>query len=540
MLQSAIILPLLALGVRGAPAGSGDGVSAACRVVWVPVSVDTTVQAPSATNTATSPLTDGRAGAAYSSGRENKFVLPQGASSTKPDTTAAIQSTSTTMDRPSKVTSAVTRTASSNKLSPTGTSTSTITVTKTITRSGQKPAYTPGTDQDDGVEIKGRKNVVYFTNWSGYGANYTAAEFPANDVTHLLYAFGDISSTGEVIPSDSWIDIQKQFAGPQKRDVQAQGNIGQIFGLKKQNRNLKVLISVGGFTYSEAGKFVPATNTTEGRQRFARSAVKLIANWGFDGIDIDWEFPKDKSEAANFVSLLQEIRYELDKYASDNNQKYHYLLTVATSAGPSKYKLLNLGAMDKFVDSWHLMAYDYAGSWDSTTGHQANVYPDPSNTASTKFNTEQAVNDYIAAGIAPEKIILGLPLYGRSFMQTSGMGQSFNGTGEGGVEAGVWLYKDLPRPGATVTVDSDVLAAYSYDPKERMLITYDNKESANLKAQYLMKKGLGGAVFWDASGDKPGNGSLISTLARSIWPLESSQNMLEYPKSEYANIRANS
>ncbi|KAJ3486223.1 hypothetical protein NLG97_g6661 [Lecanicillium saksenae] len=539
MLQSAIILLLLALAVRGAPTGGSDaGSGAACRVVMVEELIDTTVQAPSATNTVTSPVTDGRAGAAD---RGNKFVMvAQGASSTKPDTAAAIPSAATTMDRPSKVTSAAIRTASSNKLSPTGTSTSTITVTKTMTKSAKSPAYTPGTDQEDGVEIKHHKNVVYFTNWSAYGANYTPAEIPANDITHLLYAFADISGNGEVIPSDSYADIQKQYAGAQKRDSQAQGNIEQIYTMKKQNRNMKALLSVGGFSYSAAGKFAPATSTVDGRRRFARSAVELIANWGFDGVDIDWEYPKDKSEAADFVSLLQETRYELDKYANDNNQTYRYLLTVAASAGPSHYKLLNLGAMDHFVDSWHLMAYDYAGSWDTTTGHQANVYADPKNKASTKFNTERAVDDYIAAGIEPGKIILGFPLYGRSFMQTSGMGESFNGVGQGSIEPGIWLYKDLPRPGATVTVDHEVLAAYSYDPSAKTLISYDNAESANLKANYLMKKGLGGAVFWEASGDKPGKGSLISTLARSIWPLESSENMLEYPKSEYANIRASS
>lgn len=300
---------------------------------------------------------------------------------------------------------------------------------------------------------------------------------------------------------------------------------------------MKALLSIGGFKYSAAGKFAPATSTVRGRRRFARSAVQLMANWGFDGIDIDWEHPKDTSEAADFVSLLQEVRNALSSYARDNNQAYHYLVTVAVSASPSHYKLLNLGAMDRYVDSWHLMAYDYAGPWEETTGHQANVYPDPSNSASTKFSTEQAVDDYIAASIAPDKIVLGFPLYGRSFTQTSGMGESFHGTGPGSIEPGVWLYKDLPRPGATVTVDRAVLAAYSYDPTARTLISYDNAESASLKANYLMKKGLGGAVFWEASGDRRGKDSLVASLARSMWPLQSSHNMLDYPDSEFVNIR---
>lgn len=351
------------------------------------------------------------------------------------------------------------------------------------------------------------------------------------------------ATNGHSISSNPYLDVQQQYGTVHQRDSAAslaQGNIEQIYTMKRNNRNLKALLSIGGATYSSAGKFGPAASTVEGRRRFARSAVQLVTNWGFDGIDIDWEFPRNKQEAADFVSLLHETRYELSKYAQDNNQTYRYLLTVAASVGPSNYKLLNLGAMDRFVDSWHLMAYDYAGAWDTTTGHQANVYPDPSNKASTKFNTAQAVDDYIAAGIAPEKIILGFPLYGRSFAETSGMGDSFSGVGSGGVEPGVWLYKDLPRPGATVTVDDKVLAAYSYDAKSRMLISYDNAASVALKARYLLQKGLGGAVFWEASGDRTGKDSLVSTVARSMWPLEASQNMLEYPDSEFSNIRRSS
>lgn len=347
-------------------------------------------------------------------------------------------------------------------------------------------------------------------------------------------------SDNSSISSDPYADTEKKLGGIKKRDTEAQGNIDQIYTMKQKNRNMKVLLSIGGFSYSQAGKFGPASSTVDGRRRFAHSAVKLMANWGFDGIDVDWEYPKDNREAADFVTLLKDTRYELNRYAKDNKQDYRYLLTVAASAGPSYYKLLKLKDMDEFVDSWNLMAYDYAGAWDKTTGHQANVFPDPSNTASTKFNTEQAVDDYIAAGIAPDKLNLGFPLYGRSFTQTDGMGKEFTGVGKGSIEPGVWLYKDLPRPGANVTVDKTVLGTYSYDTKTRELVSYDNAESASLKALYLMRKGLGGAVFWDASGDRPGKDSLVASVARSIWPLEASQNMLEFPASEYSNIRGTS
>ncbi len=182
-----------------------------------------------------------------------------------------------------------------------------------------------------------------------------------------------------------------------------------------------MLLSIGGWTYSP--KFPPVAATAEGRQKFASSAVKLVADWGFDGIDIDWEYPASPTEAQNYVLLLQACREALDAYADQSAPDYHFLITVASPAGSSHYNSMDMAGMDPMVDSWNLMAYDYAGSWDSTTGHQANLYINPQNAQATKFSTEAAVRDYMAKGIAPEKIMLGIPLYGRSFEATGGLGR---------------------------------------------------------------------------------------------------------------------
>jgi len=298
---------------------------------------------------------------------------------------------------------------------------------------------------------------------------------------------------------------------------------------------LKVLLSIGGWTYSP--KFPPIAATEAGRQRFASSAVKLVQDWGFDGLDIDWEYPANPTEAQNFVLLLQACRQALDNYAAQHAPGYHFQITIAAPAGSQHYSVMNLGAMDKYIDAWHLMAYDYAGSWDSTSGHQANIYADTTNPQSTKFSTEQAVRDYIARGIAPSKIVLGMPLYGRSFETTGGLGQPYNGIGQGSLQPGVWLYRDLPRPGAQEVYDDIAKASYSYDPSRKELISYDTVASAIAKAQYILKRGLGGSVFWEASGDKKGKDSLIAVLAEQMRGLDRSPNLLSYPASQYENLR---
>lgn len=371
-----------------------------------------------------------------------------------------------------------------------------------------------------------------------YGADYQPQQLPASQITHVLYSFADIASDGEVKSSDTYADLEKHYATDSWNDLgnNAYGCIKQLFLLKKKNRSMKVLLSIGGWTYSP--KFAPIAATAAGRQRFASSAVTLVKDWGFDGLDIDWEYPTSPTEAANFILLLQACRQALDQYAAQYAPGYHFVISVASPAGPQNYKYMDFAGMDQYIDMWNLMAYDYAGSWDSTSGHQANIYVNPSNPVATKFSTEQAVSDYLAKGLASSKIIMGLPLYGRSFEATSGLGQPYNGVGSGSVQSGVWLYRDLPRSGAQELYDDVAKASYSYDSASKELISYDTVGSAVTKAAYLKSKGLGGSLFWEASGDKTGAQSLVGTLAQQMGALDSTPNLLSYPASQFDNIRA--
>lgn len=299
---------------------------------------------------------------------------------------------------------------------------------------------------------------------------------------------------------------------------------------------MKSLLSIGGWTYST--HFSSVANTTSGRALFASTAVALLKDLGFDGLDIDWEYPVDDTDASNYVQLLEAIRSALDSYAAQSAPGYHFLLTTASPAGPTNYNILHLEKMSKYVDGWHLMCYDYAGSWSALSGHDANLYSSASNPKATPFSTERAVADYIAAGVPPNKILVGIPLYGRSFEQTLGPGHGFTGVGLGSWQNGVWDYKDLPREGAVEFLDAEAGASYSYDTVTQELISYDNVAEVNIKSAFIKKKDLGGAFYWESSSDKNGTSSLITAVAKGLGSLDQSENQLSYPASQYANIKA--
>ena len=196
--------------------------------------------------------------------------------------------------------------------------------------------------------------------------------------------------------------------------------------------------------------------------------------------------------------------------------------------------------MNQYLDFWNLMGYDFAGSWDSVAAHQANLYPSKTNPSTPPFSVSAAVEYYMAHGVPPSKIVLGMPLYGRAFTNTNGPGHSYNGVGEGSWEQGVWDYKVLPRPGAKEHYDSSCGASWSYDQTSRTMFTYDPPERVEEKARFVDRLGLGGGMWWESSCDRSvHNGSLIAGFVRVLGDetLKREQNCLEYPQSKFDNLR---
>jgi len=406
---------------------------------------------------------------------------------------------------------------------------------------------TPSTQTPPTVNGNGKRAIGYMGNWDIYARNYFVTDVPASQLTHLIYSFANVNNkTGEVYMTDEWADLQYAYpkdnvSAAAANTTNVYGNIKQMYLLKKQNRNLKTMLAVLGWTYSP--NMVPVLASPTLRAKFVSSSVALMTNLGFDGLDLDYEYITNAVEAANIVSLLKDIREAMDKLSSNGSTPY--LLSYASPAGPAKYSLMDFKGMDQYLDFWNFMGYDYAGSWDTLAGHSSNIYGSKDNPSSTPFNTSTAIDYYVqTGGISPSKINLGLPLYARSFSNTLGPGKPFNNTGAAGSfgEAAVWDSKALPLPGSNATVyNLDIGASYSYDASTKLMISYDTPKNAQFKANYMMENELGGAMWWEISQDRIGKGSLIEAVVQTfggVQSLEKSLNHLAYPNSKYDNLRA--
>lgn len=385
----------------------------------------------------------------------------------------------------------------------------------------------------------------YFANWGIYDRKYNVIDVAAqaSKLTHILYAFANLQEDGQVVLGDAYADKEKHF--PANECVNGRedswndqgnnlyGNFKQFYLLKQQHRHLKVSLSVGGWSWSL--NFATVACDPAKRQRFIQTSIKLIADLGLDGLDIDWEYPKSDQEAFHYVHLLYETRIALDAYQQQCNQldQPRLLLTVAVPCGPEHYRKLRLAEMQPYVDIFYLMAYDYAGSWDSKTGHQAAMF-------GGALNTDQAVNDYLAAGVPPNKLVMGLPVYGRGFSNTDGPECGFQGVPKGTWEEGQFDYKCLPKPGATEYNDHQRMASWSYDPNAREFITYDTPQVIAQKCDYIKQRQLGGAMFWELSADRSPNDprNLVNTVYEALGRrTDQIPNHLDYPNSEFDNMK---
>ncbi|CDQ37907.1 Chitinase A1 precursor [Virgibacillus salexigens] len=405
-------------------------------------------------------------------------------------------------------------------------------------------------------------NIVgYYPSWAAYGRDFQVWDMDASKVSHINYAFADICwdgrhgnpdpespnpqtwacqdengnidvPNGTVVMGDPWIDAQKTNPGDNWDDP-LKGNFQQLIKLKEENPHLKTFISIGGWSWSNRFSDVAADPTT--REQFANSAVDFIRKYGFDGVDIDWEYPVSgglpgnstrPEDKQNYVLLLQEVREKLD--AAEAEDGTEYLLTIASAANEEYVNNNELTQIAEIVDWINIMTYDFNGGWQTQSGHNAPLYFDPeAETAglpnAESFNVASAVNSYLNEGVPGNKLVLGTPFYGRGWSDceatNNGEYQNCSPATEGTWENGTFDFSDLEdnyinKNGYQRYWNDEAKVPYLYNASNGNFITYDDEESFGYKTDFIKSKGLAGAMFWDYSGDV--NHTLVTTLATNL------------------------
>ncbi len=388
--------------------------------------------------------------------------------------------------------------------------------------SGTTQADAPAAASAAAPSNTGPKKIVgYFTNWSQYrdGCKFTAADVNPALLTNLNFAFAkvDPGPGGKAKPKFG-------IAAYDEKDLGANGQYAQINALKKKSPGLKTSLSIGGWSHNEgdmAWLFTTMAEQPETRSDFIKATIAYVRTNGFDGIDLDWEYPADPTRGGrsidtnDFTALLNEFRSAIDAEAKALG-KDPLLLTIAAPAGVA-LRGLDLTKIAAPLDWINLMSYDYEGGWSTHTGHNA---PAPK----VGPGVQGSVSIYMNFGVPAEKIVLGMATYGRSFAaaESATVGANAKGNGPKGrcTDApGMLSYfeiKEMVDAGKLKTSwDDNALVPYGYDSASRLWVSYDDERSFAKKMDFIDQKGLGGAMFWALDMDDYKNGfPLVSSVAK--------------------------
>lgn len=359
----------------------------------------------------------------------------------------------------------------------------------------------------------------YFTEWGIYGRNYNVKNLvtsgSAAKITHINYAFGNVTN-GQCAIGDSYADYDKAFTADQSVsgvadtwDQPLRGNFNQLRELKAKYPNIKILWSFGGWTWS--GGFAQAAANPAA---FAQSCYNLVEDprWAdvFDGIDIDWEYPNacglscDTSGAAAYKNLMQALRA---KFGTGN------LVTAATTAdGTSGGKIdaADYAGASQYVNWYNVMTYDFFGAF-AAQGPTAPHSPLTSYTGipTPGFTTADAIAKFKSKGVPASKLLIGIGFYGRGWtgVTQDAPGGTATGPAPGTYEQGIEDYKVLK----TSCPATGTVAGTAYAHCGSNWWSYDTPATIGTKMAWARTQGLGGAFFWDFSGDTS-NGELVSAV----------------------------
>ncbi|WP_093874064.1 glycoside hydrolase family 18 chitinase [Streptomyces sp. TLI_105] len=397
----------------------------------------------------------------------------------------------------------------------------TVVARDTIDQTGPAagPVAVRTTGGGGGQPLPNAVKMGYFANWGVYGRNYHVKNIvtsgSASKITHINYAFGNVQN-GKCTIGDAYADYDKAYTADQSVDGVAdtwdqplRGNFNQLRKLKKAYPNIKVLWSFGGWTWS--GGFGQAVQNPTA---FAQSCYDLVEDprWAdvFDGIDLDWEYPNacglscDTSGAAAFKNMMQAMRA---KFGANN------LVTAAVTADAStggKIDAADYAGAAQYMNWFNVMTYDFFGAWEAK-GPTAPHSPLTSYAGIPQagFNSAEAIAKFKAKGVPANKLLLGIGFYGRGWtgVTQSAPGGTATGPAQGTYEQGIEDYKVLKNSCPA----NGTVAGTAYAHCGTNWWSYDTPATVNSKMSWAKNQGLGGAFFWEFSGDT-GNGELVGAI----------------------------
>ncbi|XP_033169246.1 mucin-5AC isoform X1 [Drosophila mauritiana] len=351
--------------------------------------------------------------------------------------------------------------------------------------------------------------VCYYTNWSVYRPG--TAKFNPQNInpylcTHLVYAFGGFTKDNQMKPFDKYQDIE-------------QGGYAKFTGLKTYNKQLKTMIAIGGWNEASS-RFSPLVASNERRQQFIKNILKFLRQNHFDGIDLDWEYPAHREggksrDRDNYAQFVQELRAEFEREA-EKTGRTRLLLTMAVPAGIEYIdKGYDVPKLNKYLDWFNVLTYDFHSSHEPSVNHHAPLYSleeDSEYNYDAELNIDYSIKYYLKAGADRDKLVLGIPTYGRSYTlineESTELGAPAEGPGEQGDatrEKGYLAYyeicqtlKDDPE-WTVVQPNANVMGPYAY--RRNQWVGYDDEAIVRKKAEYVVAQGLGGIMFWAIDND---------------------------------------
>jgi chitinase len=323
----------------------------------------------------------------------------------------------------------------------------------------------------------------------GFRGELDETMFDARKITHINYAFVNIKD------SMAWLtNIATDTI-----------NFRRLNNLKKINPDLKILISIGGWSWSE--NFSDAVLTESSRKKFATTSVDIVRQYELDGVDIDWEYPGQKGEdnifraedKENFTHMFVALRDALDQLESETGKKY--LLTSAVTGSQVFIQNTEMKQAAEPQDFINVMCYDYYVG-GPVVGHHSNLYPPED--FEKDHSADKDMKNLMAAGVPAEKLVMGLPFYGRSWIMQSAEKHGINMPRDSVARAGGYTFiKDsmMTNPAFEQHWDERAQAPYLFNSSNNQLVVYDDEESVRIKCGYVKENNLAGVMFWQYLSD---------------------------------------